>query len=141
MSKNRCTIKAYAKINLGLDVLGRLPGGYHQVKMVMQTVDLWDELTLEKADAGISLTTDSGELPVDQSNLACRAALLMQETCSIPGGVRIHLQKNIPIAAGLAGGSTDAAAVMKGMNVLFDLGLPVEELMQKSVAVGADVPY
>lgn len=141
MNTHRCALKAYAKINLGLDVLGRLPDGYHRVKMVMQTVDLWDELILEKTDAGIFLTTDSGELPVDKSNLAWRAALLMQETYSIPGGVKIHLQKNIPIAAGMAGGSADAAAVMKGMNVLFDLGLPVEELMQKSVTIGADVPY
>lgn len=141
MNKNRYTLRAYAKINLGLDVLHRLPNGYHEVKMVMQTVGLWDELTLEKAEAGITLTTDSGELSADKENLAYRAALLMQESYSVPCGVRIHLQKNIPIAAGMAGGSTDAASVMKGMNTLFDLGISVDELMEKAAAIGADVPY
>ncbi|MCM1026349.1 MAG: 4-(cytidine 5'-diphospho)-2-C-methyl-D-erythritol kinase [Roseburia sp.] len=141
MNTNRYTLKAYAKINLGLDVLRRRPDGYHEVSMVMQSVGLWDELTLERTEAGIFLTTDSGDLPADQSNLAYRAALLMLETWSVPGGVRIHLQKNIPIAAGMAGGSADAAAVMKGMNHLFGLGLSVGELMERSVVIGADVPY
>lgn len=141
MNKNRYTLKAYAKINLGLDVLRRRPDGYHEVSMIMQTVGLWDEVTLERTESGISLTTDSGELPADKSNLAYRAALLMQENYPVPGGVRIHLQKNIPIAAGMAGGSTDAAAVMKGMNHLFDLGISDDELMKKSVVIGADVPF
>lgn len=141
MEKNRYTLKAYAKINLGLDVLCRRPDGYHEVRMVMQTIDLWDELTLERAESGILLTTDSEDLSTDQSNLAYRAARLMLENYPVLGGVKIHLQKNIPIAAGMAGGSTDAAAVMKGMNEFFKLGLSREELMQKSVAIGADVPY
>lgn len=134
-------IKAYAKINLGLDVAQKLPNGYHEVRMIMQTVGIYDELTLEKTDAGIYLTTDSGELPTDENNLIYRAARLMQQTYQIEGGVRIHLRKAIPIAAGMAGGSTDAAATMKGMNNLFGLGLSVPELMDLSVRIGADVPY
>lgn len=134
-------LKAYAKINLALDVLGRLPNGCHKVKMVMQTIGIFDELTLEKAEGGVTATTDSAELPMDGNNLICKAAMLMRETYGIKEGVRIHLQKNIPIAAGMAGGSTDAAAVMLGMNRLFDLARPREELMRLSVSIGADVPY
>lgn len=134
-------IKAYAKINLGLDVVQKLPNGYHEVRMIMQTIGIYDELTLEKTDGGIYLTTDSGELPTDENNLIYRAAKLMQQTCQIKEGVRIHLKKTIPIAAGMAGGSTDAAATMKGMNNLFGLGLSVPELMELSVPIGADVPY
>ncbi len=134
-------IKAYAKINLGLDVVRRLENGYHEVKMVMQTVGIYDELTLEKIRSGIVITTDSGELPTDENNLIYKAARLMFETYGVTAGVKIHLQKNIPIAAGMAGGSTDAAAAMKGINTLFELGLTQEELMKLGVAIGADVPY
>lgn len=134
-------MRAYAKINLGLDVIKKLQNGYHQVKMVMQSIDLWDELTLEKTESGIVLTTDSGELPTDENNLVCKAARLMRETYSLKEGVKIHLQKRIPIAAGMAGGSTDAAAAMKGINRLFGLNVSDRELMRISVAVGADVPY
>lgn len=134
-------VKGYAKINLGLDVIRRLPNGYHQVKMVMQAIDLWDELTLERSEGGITMTTDSDSLATDESNLVLRAARLMQETFSLKAGLTIHLQKNIPIAAGLAGGSTDAAAVMKGINRLFDLNVPLPKLMELSTAVGADVPF
>ncbi|MBP3205189.1 MAG: 4-(cytidine 5'-diphospho)-2-C-methyl-D-erythritol kinase [Lachnospiraceae bacterium] len=148
---NSCTKRAYAKINLGLDVLGRFPNGYHEVKMVMQTVDIWDELTFEKipreqlppeqAAMGVWLTTDAGELPVDQDNLICRAVKLMRETYGFDGGIRINLKKNIPIAAGMAGGSTDAAATLKGVNELFQLGASEERLMELGVRIGADVPY
>lgn len=138
---NSYTIRAYAKINLGLDVVRRLPNGYHQVKMVMQSVGIYDELTLEKTDGGIHITTDCGELPTDENNLIYKAARLLREACHIREGVRIHLSKSIPIAAGMAGGSTDAAAAMKGMNRLFGLGIPDGELMRMSVPVGADVPY
>lgn len=134
-------IKARAKINLGLDVVKRLPNGYHQVKMVMQMIDFWDELTLEKTDNGIVLTTDCGELPADENNLIWKAAKLMQETYSLKRGLKIHLQKNIPVAAGMAGGSTDAAATMTGINRLFGLNIPRTDLMRLSVAIGADVPY
>ena len=104
-------IKAYAKINLGLDVVRRLPNGYHEVKMVMQSVGLWDELTLERAEGGITITTDADGLSTGEDNLIYRAARLMLDKYGCPG-LRVHLQKNIPIAAGMAGGSTDAAAVM-----------------------------
>lgn len=134
-------VKACAKVNLGLDVIKRLPNGYHQVKMVMQAIDLCDELTLEKTGGGITLTTDSADLPTDEGNLIFRAAKLMQETFGLKEGLKVHLQKNIPIAAGMAGGSTDAAAVMKGINRLFDLKIPQAALMELSTAIGADVPF
>lgn len=138
---NPYKLKAYAKINLGLDVVKKLPNGYHQVKMIMQTVGIYDELTLERAKGDITVTTDSCELPTGENNLIYKAARLMRETYHIQEGIRIHLQKNIPIAAGMAGGSTDAAAAMKGINHLFGLELPTEELMRISVTIGADVPY
>lgn len=138
---NEYQIKAFAKINLGLDVVRRLENGYHEVRMVMQTVGIYDVLSLEKTDAGITVTTDNGELPTDESNLIYKAARLMLEHYGISGGVKIHLQKNIPIAAGMAGGSTDAAATLKGINRLFDLGCTLKELMKLGVSIGADVPY
>ena len=138
---NEYQMKAYAKINLGLDVVRRLENGYHEVKMVMQTVGIYDVLTFERIPEGIVVTTDSGELPTDENNLIYKAAKLMKEHYGIREGVRIHLEKNIPIAAGMAGGSTDAAATMKGINRLFDLGCTLEELMELGVKIGADVPY
>ena len=134
-------IKAYAKINLGLDVVKRLPNGYHQVKMILQTVDLFDKLTLEKTSSGITLTTDSDELPADGDNLIYRAAELMREKYHFTEGIHIHLEKKIPIAAGMAGGSTDAAATMKGISRLLGLDAPLPQLMEYGVAIGADVPY
>lgn len=138
---NEYRIKAHAKINLGLDVIRRRPDGYHDVKMVMQTIGLCDELTLEKTTEGILVTTDSPELDSTENNLAYKAARLMFESFSISGGVHIHLHKRIPIAAGMAGGSTDAAAVMKGINRLYDLEIPISRLMELGVTIGADVPY
>lgn len=138
---NEYQIKAYAKINLGLDVVRRLENGYHEVKMVMQTVGIYDVLDFERTDGGIVITTDSGELPTDENNLIYKAAKLMMEAYPVNGGVKIHLEKHIPIAAGMAGGSTDAAATLKGMNRLFDLGCTLQELMELGVKIGADVPY
>ena len=135
------SIRAYAKINLGLDVIGRLPNGYHQVKMIMQSIDLWDELTFRRIRKGISVTSDSSELPLDENNLIYKAAALLLKECNISSGVGIHLKKNIPIAAGMAGGSTDAAAALKGVCRLFDLNLPQKRLMEYGVSIGADVPY
>ena len=134
-------LNAYAKINLGLDVIGRLPNGYHEVKMIMQSVGICDELTFEKQPSGITVTTDSGELPTDENNLIYRAAKLLLDTCAVKEGVRIHLTKRIPIAAGMAGGSTDAAATLKAVNQLFRFGRTKEELMELGVKIGADVPY
>lgn len=96
-------IRAYAKINLGLDVLRRLPNGYHEVEMVMQSVGLWDELALERAEGGISITTDAAGLSTGEDNLIYKAARLMFEKYGISSGLRVRLQKNIPIAAGMAG--------------------------------------
>lgn len=138
---NEYRIKAHAKINLGLDVIGRRSDGYHEVKMIMQSIGLCDELILEKTAEGIALTADSAELPPTEDNLICKAARLMFDTFRIAGGVQIRLQKNIPLAAGMAGGSTDAAAAMKGINRLFELGLPLSRLMELGVSIGADVPY
>ena len=138
---NEYRIKAYAKINLGLDVIGRLENGYHEVKMVMQTVGIYDVLNFQRTEGGIVITTDSGELPTGEDNLIYKAAKLMMEKYGIKEGVKIHLEKHIPIAAGMAGGSTDAAATLKGMNRLFDLGCTLKDLMELGVNIGADVPY
>lgn len=137
----QCIRKAYAKINLGLDVIGRLENGYHEVKMIMQTVGIYDVLTLQKIPSGIVVATDNGELPTDDNNLIYKAARWMIDKYNISQGVKIHLQKNIPIAAGMAGGSTDAAATFLGMNELFEIGAEEEELRELGVKVGADVPY
>ena len=134
-------VKALAKINLGLDVLRRREDGYHEVKMVMQTIHLYDQLHLKKIESGIHLETNLGFLPVDESNLAYRAARLMKEKYQIEEGIDIRLNKRIPVAAGMAGGSTDAAGVLYGINELFNLGIKRKELMELGVQIGADVPY
>lgn len=134
-------VKALAKINLGLDVLRRREDGYHEVKMVMQTIHLCDGLTIRKADKGIHLTSNLSFLPANENNLAYRAAQLLMEEFHIEDGVEIHLEKRIPVAAGMAGGSTDAAGVLYGMNEMFSLGLKRAELMTRGVTLGADVPY
>lgn len=134
-------VKALAKINLGLDVLRRREDGYHEVKMVMQTIHLFDRLQIEKTENGIRLETNLSFLPVDESNLAYRAAKMLKEEFNLKEGVRIVLNKRIPVAAGMAGGSTDAAGVLYGMNELFGLGLKRYELMERGVKLGADVPY
>ncbi|MCD7955451.1 MAG: 4-(cytidine 5'-diphospho)-2-C-methyl-D-erythritol kinase [Lachnospiraceae bacterium] len=147
------TRKARAKINLGLDVIGRFPNGYHDLRMVMQTVDLCDELILRASDEGgdgsirLLLKQDtsvsSGEelIPADESNLACRAARMLMDEFGVRKDLEIVLKKQIPAAAGLAGGSADAAAVFKGVNELFALGLGEQELRERGVKIGADVPY
>ena len=133
--------KAYAKINLGLDVVRRLENGYHQVHMIMQTVELYDELTFEQAEAGIHLQTDTEALPCDERNLVCKAARLIMEQYSVTKGVKITLRKRIPMAAGLAGGSADAAAVFHGLNRIFDLGMDEGAMQKLAVRIGADVPF
>lgn len=139
---DKITQRAYAKINLGLDVLRRRPDGYHEVKMIMQTVDLYDELLLEKREKpGITLLCDCGGLPLDGSNLICRAADLLFQEKKITEGVKITLTKRIPIAAGMAGGSADAAAAMRGLNALFGMGYAIPQLQTLGVRLGADIPY
>lgn len=135
-------LKAYGKINLGLDVLRKRPDGYHEVRMIMQTVDLYDSIYMSRMkEPGIRLTTNLSYLPGDESNLVYKAAKLLMEECGITGGVDISLRKFLPVAAGMAGGSTDCAAALKGMNELFGLGLSEEELKLYGVRLGADVPY
>ncbi len=135
-------LKALAKINLGLDVLGKRDNGYHDVRMVMQTIYLYDNVTLEKTqEPGIQLETNLFYLPVDENNIAYKAAKILMDEFDIKEGVRITLEKHIPVAAGMAGGSTNAAAVLVGMNRLFSLGLSQQDLMDRGVKLGADVPY
>lgn len=135
--------KARAKINLALDVCRRLENGYHEVKMVMQTVDLCDELEFQKrTDPDILLSINSRDYLGDiRDNLVFQAAKLMQQQYGIQQGVEIKLRKNIPVAAGMAGGSTDAAVTMIAMNELYELGLTREELMQQALMLGADIPF
>ena len=135
-------LKAHGKINLGLDVVRRLENGYHEVRMIMQSVELADILTMRRlSEDRVVLGTDKEGLPCDESNLAYKAAKLMKEKYAICGGVEIFLEKRIPMAAGMAGGSADCAAVLKGMNELFGLELPLRELQAVGVKLGADVPY
>lgn len=136
------TVKALGKINLGLDVLGRLDNGYHQVRMVMQTVHLYDTLKIYKtAEPGIRLRTNLGFLPVNEDNLCVKAARMLMEEFQLTEGICIDLHKRIPVAAGMAGGSSDGGAVLYAMNRMFDLGLSRRELMERGVKLGADVPY
>jgi 4-diphosphocytidyl-2-C-methyl-D-erythritol kinase len=136
------TLKALAKINLGLDVVRRREDGYHEVKMVMQTIHLYDTLEIKKTDrAGIAIRSNLSFLPVNENNLVYKAGRLLMDEFGIDEGVAVNLHKRIPVAAGMAGGSTDAAAMLYGMNRLFDLGLKRSELMQRAGTIGADVPY
>ncbi|NCJ13810.1 4-(cytidine 5'-diphospho)-2-C-methyl-D-erythritol kinase [Staphylococcus pseudintermedius] len=133
---------APAKINLTLDTLYKRDDGYHEVEMIMTTIDLSDRLSFEKRnDSRIVLKVDETFIPSDDRNLAYRAALLMKETYQIKQGVTITLEKNIPVAAGLAGGSSDAAATIRGMNRLFELNRSLDELSELSAAIGSDVPF
>ncbi|MEF9840372.1 MAG: 4-(cytidine 5'-diphospho)-2-C-methyl-D-erythritol kinase [Lachnospiraceae bacterium] len=135
-------LQALAKINLGLDVLGKRENGYHDVRMVMQTIYLYDTITLQRTkEKGIHLQTNLFFLPVNENNIAYKAAKLLMEEFHIEEGVSIRLQKHIPVAAGLAGGSSNAAAVLYGMNMIFELGLSLKQLMARGVELGADVPY
>ena len=135
-------LKALAKINLGLDVLGKRENGYHDVRMIMQSIYLYDDVTIQRKDTqGIEVETNLHFLPTDKNNIAYKAAKLLMEEFHLPGGVRILLNKRIPVAAGMAGGSSNAAAVLFGMNKMFRLGLSQEELMERGVQLGADVPY
>lgn len=141
-NENSLTRKAYAKINLALDVIRRREDGYHEVRMIMQTVDLYDVLTFIKTSSpGITVVTDKEGLPGDESNLIYKAARLIMENYPVHQGVRIELEKRIPMAAGMAGGSTDAAAVFHGLNELFGLGMSENEMCALGVKIGADVPY
>lgn len=139
---DKLELKALGKINLGLDILGRRENGYHDVRMVMQTVYLYDRVTLEKTrEPGIEISTNLSYLPVNENNIAYKAAELLRGEFGIREGIRITLEKHIPVAAGMAGGSSNAAAVLFGMNRMFGLGLSEEGLKERGVTLGADVPY
>jgi 4-diphosphocytidyl-2-C-methyl-D-erythritol kinase len=135
-------LKAYGKINLGLDVLRRREDGYHDVRMIMQTVGLYDKIDIYlKETPGIEIVTNLFYLPVNENNLVYKAAKLLMDEFHVSHGIRINLKKFIPVSAGMAGGSSDAAAVLFGVNKMFQLGLSREELMERGVKIGADVPY
>ena len=135
-------LRALAKINLGLDILGKREDGYHEVRMIMQTIQMYDVLEIKKKKApGISLSVNYPYSPCDERNLVYKAAKLLMDEFQVKGGVTIRLEKFIPVAAGMAGGSSDAAATLVGINRLFKLGLSERELMDRAVKIGADVPY
>lgn len=135
-------LKAYGKINLGLDVVRRREDGYHEVRMIMQTVRVYDAIELNRTEEeGIRLSTNLYYLPDNENNLGYRAAKLLMDEFGIRDGVEIKMKKFIPVAAGMAGGSSDAAAVLFGANKMFGLGLSKQELMERGVRLGADVPY
>ena len=135
-------LRALAKINLGLDVVGKRGDGYHEVRMVMQTIQMYDVLEIEKkAEPGITLTTNIPYVPTDERNLVYKVARMLMDEFHIEEGLTMNLEKFIPVAAGMAGGSSDAAAAFVGVNRIFGLGLSEEELMKRAVKVGADVPY
>lgn len=141
-SKNDISLKALAKINLGLDVVRRREDGYHEVRMIMQTIQLYDRLDIKRTqEPGIQIQTNLSFLPVNENNLIYKAAKLLMDEFSITDGVSVKLDKRIPVAAGMAGGSTDAAAMLIGVNRLFSLGLTKRQLMERGVQIGADVPY
>lgn len=142
MGMRELKLKAMAKINLGLDVLRKREDGYHELRMIMQTVRLYDRVQLTVTEApGIRVKTNLSFLSTGEDNLVYKAAKLLMDEFQIAKGLFINLDKHIPVAAGLAGGSSDAAAVLVGVNRLFHLGLSREELMERGVKLGADVPY
>ena len=135
-------LKAYAKINLGLDVLRKREDGYHEVRMIMQSIKLYDKLTMKKISKDeIQLSTNLGFLPNNDKNLVYKAIKLVKDEYGLTQGVKAELEKKIPVAAGMAGGSTDAAAALVGMNRLFHLKLSPKKLMELGAKLGADVPY
>ena len=139
---DKIQLKALAKINLGLDVLRRREDGYHEVKMIMQTIGLHEDLEIRKTKTpGIQVKTNLYYLPTNENNLVYKAAKLLMDEFQIQDGVSIQLKKRIPVAAGMAGGSSDGAAVLWGINQMYGLGLSMQALMERGVRLGADVPY
>ncbi|MEY8303457.1 4-(cytidine 5'-diphospho)-2-C-methyl-D-erythritol kinase [Anaerosalibacter bizertensis] len=134
-------IEAYGKVNLALDVIRKRNDGYHDINTIMQQIDLKDIVTIKDREKGIKIECNNPEVPVDSSNLVYTAWEKMKEKAKIDRGVHIIIEKNIPVASGLAGGSTDAAAVLKGLNKLWKLNFSTKELMDIGVSIGADVPY
>ena len=142
---DKIELKAYGKINIGLDVIRKREDGYHDLDMIMQTVGVYDDVIISRKDGTqtyeIEVSTDADVLPNDKGNLAFMAAKVLMEAYDIKAKVKIHINKRIPIAGGMAGGSADCAAVLRGVNQLFQLGLTDEQLQEYGVKLGADVPY
>jgi len=134
-------VKAPAKLNLFLEVLGRRADGYHEIETVMQTVSLYDVLTLERSEGDVRLLTESPDIPHDRENLVVKAAELLREHAGEPLGAVIHLEKHIPVGAGLGGGSSDAVAALVGLNRLWELALPREVLHDLAARLGSDTPF
>ena len=135
-------LRAMAKINLGLDIIGKREDGYHEVRMIMQTIRMYDVLEIrKKSSPGIFLSTNLPYIPCDERNLVYKAAKILMDEFHVEEGLSMKLTKSVPVAAGMAGGSSDAAAAVVGVKRLFHLGLNQEELMKRAVQVGADVPY
>lgn len=134
-------VKAYAKVNISLDVVGKREDGYHLLKMIMQNIDLFDEITINSIDSDIKLGCNKAYIPLDNRNLAYKAAELFINEYNVNKGVEIYIKKNIPVCAGLAGGSTDAAAVLRGMRDIYKPEISDKELMTLALKIGADVPY
>lgn len=134
-------IEAPAKINLTLDIKGKRPDGYHELETMMHQITLVDRIGFRRGGQGIRLNTDSPDIPADEQNLAYKAARLLFEKFNLQEGIQIFIEKNIPVGAGLAGGSTDAAAVLTGINRLFDLGLEEKQLLELGGGLGSDVPF
>lgn len=134
-------VKAHSKINLTLNIVGKRPDGYHEVDMIMQTLDFGDTVSVEKMLSGIEITGTGNNVPYDSTNIAWKAAKLFFDVTGIRGGAKIHIEKRIPVCAGMAGGSTDAAAALKALNSLYGKPLSTRVLIKVSAKLGADVPY
>lgn len=134
-------VKAYAKINISLDVTGKREDGYHLLKMIMQTIELYDFITVDRCNSGINIICNKPYVPIDERNLAYKAAKLFMDTYNIKSGVSIGIKKNIPVSAGMAGGSTNAAAVLKAVNQVFNANVSDDELKTLGLRLGADVPF
>lgn len=134
-------VKAYAKVNISLDVVGKREDGYHLLKMIMQNIDLFDEISINSIDSGIKLGCNKAYIPLDNRNLAYKAAELFINEYNVKKGVEIYIKKNIPVCAGLAGGSTDAAAVLRGLRDIYKPEISDKDLMALALKIGADVPY
>ncbi len=140
-NKNIISLKAPAKINLFLEILGKRDDGYHEIETIMQEIDLADNLQFEETQEGVELECNDKNIPLNQDNLVCKAANLILKECGIKKGVLINLEKNIPVGAGLGGGSSDAAATLKALNLLWKVGLNDGELMDFAAKLGSDIPF
>ncbi|MGK0465549.1 4-(cytidine 5'-diphospho)-2-C-methyl-D-erythritol kinase [Clostridium sp.] len=134
-------VKAYGKINISLDIVGKREDGYHLLKMIMQNIDLYDSISFEKCNRGINISCNKPYIPIDEKNLMYKASKLFMDTYNVSGGINIYIKKNIPVAAGMGGGSADAASVFQTLRKVFEVKLPDNEIMELGLKIGADVPF